>query len=272
MKNENINKGFKFKKNLGQNFLSDTNLLNSLVKLTPLTVNDNVLEIGLGRGSLTAVLVKNAKKVVGYELDIQLKSFLEEKFEDVQNLSLFFDDGLKTNIKTIENHFNGERFSVIANIPYYITSPLIFKFLEETNKVDFIAVMIQKEVAERIVAQKNTSNYGGLSVICQHHANCKIKKIVSKKMFFPVPKVDSAFILLEKNKEFDFEFAEFVRASFAMRRKTLVNNLISHYNFQRVDVVNALEKLGLLETVRAENLSKENFFALLQHFKTISSN
>ncbi len=264
------NNSFKFKKALGQNFLSDKNLLKSLVALTPINENSRILEIGLGKGGLTEVLISQAKQVVGYEIDKELIPILSEKFADKNNFKLVFADGLKTDIKQIENDFEFERFSVIANIPYYITSPLIFKFLEETNNVDFIAVMIQKEVAQRIVANKSTDNYGALSVICQYHADCKIKKIVSKKMFFPVPKVDSVFIVLEKNKLFDFEYSFLVRTSFAMRRKTLMNNLASGYKLSKEVLSDIFKKLELNENVRAENLSPAEFFLLLQQIKTIS--
>lgn len=264
------NKNFRFKKALGQNFLSDKNLLKSLVGLTPITEESNILEVGLGKGALTEVLVSKAKKVVGYEIDKELIPILSEKFEDAKNFKLVFADGLKTDIKQIEQDFNFERFSVIANIPYYITSPLIFKFLEETSNVDFLAVMVQKEVAERIVAQKATENYGALSVICQFHANCKIKKIVSKKLFFPVPKVDSAFIVLEKNKNFNFEYSFLVRSAFAMRRKTLINNLTAAYGISKDVLASIFKQLNFNENARAENLSPDEFFLLLQQIKTVT--
>lgn len=268
MKPEN---NFKFKKALGQNFLSDKNLLKSLVGLTPINEHSRILEIGLGKGALTEVLVNTALQVVGYELDKELVPILSERFSENKNFTLVHADGLKTPTKKIEQAFENNRFSVIANIPYYITSPLIFKFLEETDKVDFLAVMIQKEVAERIVAKPSTENYGALSVICQFHADCKIKKIVSKKMFFPVPKVDSAFILLEKNKSFNFDYSFLVRNSFAMRRKTLINNLSQAYSLPKEEIALILRQINLPENVRAENLSPEDFFVLLQQIKTITA-
>lgn len=268
----NKNDDFKFKKSLGQNFLSDTNLLKALLRLVPVTKNTNVLEIGLGKGSLTSLLIKQVKKVVGYEIDKQLAPFLQSRFEGESNFTLVLEDGLKADIKQIEAHFKGESFAVVANLPYYITSPLIFKFLEQTDKLEFLAVMVQKEVAERIVAQPNTPNYGALSVICQHHGLCSIKKIVSRKMFFPVPKVDSAFVLIEKNKSFDFQFSALVRASFAMRRKTLINNLTTHYKVDKNKLYPVLDSLNLPHAVRAESLSPQQFFLLLQQIKTIISN
>lgn len=264
------NKQFKFKKSLGQNFLSDKNLLKSLVSLTPINKNSNILEIGLGKGALTEILIENAKKVIGFEIDKDLAPHLTAKFETANNFKLIFEDALKTDIKQIEKHFKMENFSVIANLPYYITTPLIFKFLEETNKVDFLAIMVQKEVAQRIVAEKSTKNYGALSVVCQFHADCKIKKIVSKKMFFPVPKVDSAFILIQKTKNFNFEYSNLIKTAFAMRRKTLINNLINGYSVSKQELSNIFEKLNLNENVRAENLSPEQFFNLLQQIKTIT--
>lgn len=263
----NDKNNFQFKKKFGQNFLSDKNLLASLIKLTPLTKEDNVLEIGLGKGALTQILSENAKKVVGYEIDLDLKEHLEEKFNGT-NVNLVFKDGLKEDIKQIENQFDGKKFAVVANIPYYITTPLIFKFLEETAKVNFMALMIQKEVAERIIAPVGDENYGALSVICQFHNTCKILKIVNKKMFFPVPKVDSAFIFLSRTKDFDFEYARLVRTSFNMRRKTLINNLMHGFGLDREFLNNVFASLGFDLNARAENLSPQDFFVLLQQIKT----
>lgn len=261
---------FKFKKSLGQNFLQDTNLLKSLVRLAEVDKTTNVLEIGLGKGALTSVLVENAKKVVGYEIDKSLVPFLKDRFAGVKNLTLVLGDALKADIKEIESHFGNEEFAVVANLPYYITSPLIFKFLEQTDRAVFLAIMVQKEVAERIVAKPSTPEYGALSVVCQHHADCKIKKIVSRKMFYPVPKVDSAFIVIKKNKRFDFEFAAFVRSSFAMRRKTLVNNLASYLKVEKNQITSIIEGMGLQAGVRAEVLSPKQFWELWQQIKTSS--
>lgn len=256
-----------FKKSLGQNFLTDKNLLSALVSDSGIGEKSQVLEIGMGGGALTEVLTQTANKVVGYEIDLSLQDFLQDKFANRKNLTMIFKDALKEKTKDIDEHFS-QKYCVVANIPYYITSPLIFKFMEESDKVDFQAIMVQKEVAERIVALPNTDSYGALSVVCQYHNNCKILRIISKKMFRPTPKVDSAFIKLTKTKSFDFEYSLLVKNSFSMRRKTLVNNLLKAYSIPR-DVLNDIfDKLNFNINVRAESLSPNDYEKLLLQIKT----
>lgn len=265
-KNENIST-FDFKKKFGQNFLTDKNLLAALVKDAGVTQENCVLEIGVGAGALTEELVKRAKKVVGFEIDKELIEHLQEKFKKQNNLKLVFADALKTKTTEIDKMFEGE-YRIVANIPYYITSPLIFKFLEESQKCTSQALMVQKEVAQRICASPNTEEYGAMSVICQHYNKCKILRNISKKMFRPMPKVDSAFILLEKTKPFDFEYSQLVKGSFAMRRKTLMNNLLKAYNFEKQTLLDIFNKLHFDPNVRAENLSESDYSLLLGQIKT----
>lgn len=245
---------FEFNKSFGQNFISDKNLLNAIATDSGICFNDNVLEIGTGAGTLTEAIASRAKKVITYEIDKKLTEFLTEKFKDVQNVKVVFKDALKTPIEEIEANFNGENFHIIANLPYYITTPLIFKFLEETSKVQSITVMVQKEVAEKIVAKVKDENYGITSVLLQYYFNCKKTRIVSKKMFSPVPKVDSAVITMKRkpNVLFDANFSQFVRTLFAMKRKTIVNNLIK-VGIGKNDILNALKECGISETARAES-------------------
>src|SRR5574344_1301425 len=150
---------FNFKKNFGQNFISDQNLISAIVSDAIVTKEDNVLEIGAGAGTLTSKLAENAKKVVSYEIDKTLTEYLQNLCSQYPNLSIYIKDGLKTPISEIEKDFNGEKYMVVANLPYYITSPLIFKFIEETNNAKSITVMVQKEVAERYNSEPNSKEY-----------------------------------------------------------------------------------------------------------------
>lgn len=246
---------FKFNKAFGQNFISDKNLLNAIAKDSGISFNDNVLEIGTGAGTLTEVLASHAKKVVTFEIDKKLTEYLTEKFSSVDNVKLVLKDALTTPINEIEELFMGQDFHLVANLPYYITTPLIFKFLEETNKAKSITVMVQKEVAEKIVAKNGDKNYGITSVLFQYYFQPKIKRIVSKKMFSPQPKVDSAVITMQRKEDvpFDKAFSNFVRASFSMKRKTLINNL-ANSGYEKSKISACLEALGIEPAVRAENL------------------
>ncbi len=257
----NINNSFKFKKKFGQNFLFDKNFLDAIVRDAKVSKDDEILEIGAGEGTLTEVLAKNAKKVVSYEIDKELIPFLEEKFSKTKNVRFIFKNFLKEEMTEIEKMFKG-KYKVVANIPYNITTPIIFKFLEEGKKFENLTLMVQEEVAERIISQKGSANYGILSLICAHHCECKILRKVSKKLFRPVPKVNSAIVNLTKKLDFDFEFAKLVRISFAMRRKTLLNNLIKHFKFSRETLEKIFEELNLNENIRAEELTITNFLSL----------
>ena len=259
---------FQFNKTFGQNFISDKNLLNAIVNDSGISFDDNVLEIGAGAGTLTQAICAKAKNVVSFEIDKKLTEFLQEKFAEQNNLTLVFKDALKTPIEEICTLFGGQKFHIIANLPYYITTPLIFKFLEETDAVQSITIMVQKEVAEKIVAQAGSKNYGIISAILQYYCDCKISRIVSKKMFTPVPKVDSAVICMKRKSGvvFDAKFSWFVRACFAMKRKTLVNNLQAA-GFEKNMILQALEELGFDFSVRAETL---NFVKIRQLFEILN--
>ena len=251
-----------FKKKYGQNFLTDKNLLSAIVRDAGVTENDDVLEIGAGEGALTLALSETAKKVVSYEIDTELKSFLDEKFKNKSNVNIIFSDALKTDINKIEHDF-ANSYKLVANIPYYITTPLIFKFLETASKITSMTLMVQKEVAERICAKPDTEEYGALSAICQNFCDCKIMRIVNKKMFKPVPKVDSAIINLKIIKKFDKNYADIVRMAFVMRRKTLYNNLHKGLNLQSEKLIKIFNECNFDLKVRAEDLSCGQFECLL---------
>ncbi len=219
---------FNFKKKFGQNFLSDKNLLKAIVSDAEITANDVVLEIGAGAGALTKEISLVAKKVIAYEIDTDLKDILESL--DLKNVEFVFSDFMNVNLKDFEKEIDS--FKVVANLPYYITTPIIFKLLEESEKLESLTIMVQKEVAERIVAKEGGKDYGILTLMINFFGEAKIDRIVKRQMFNPMPNVDSAVVTIKidrkKYKEIDKEkFSKFIRASFSMRRKTLLNNLSS---------------------------------------------
>lgn len=255
---------FKFNKKYGQNFIFDTNLLNAIVCDSGITKEDEVLEIGPGAGTLTKIIAKYAKKVVSYEIDDNLKEILTENLKEINNSKIIFKDALKTDIKEIENNFDGE-YSIIANLPYYITTPLIFKFIENTQRVKSITVMVQKEVADRLVA-KSGKDYGIITIMLDFFGNVRITRNVSRKMFTPMPNVDSAVVNIQivKNK-YDADkdmFSKIVHSSFAMRRKTILNNLSSGLNISKDEVVTILNNAKIDPSARAEQLSTIDYVKL----------
>ncbi len=237
------------KHKFGQNFISDTNLLSAIVRDSEITDQDTILEIGAGEGSLTREISKSAKKVISFEIDNDLQSTLLAL--ELPNTQFVFADALKEDLAKIENLLGG-RYKIIANLPYYITSPLIFKFLEGSDQLESMTIMVQKEVAERIVAKEGGKDYGILSVMIAFFGDAKITRQVSRKMFFPVPNVDSAVVNIKivKNK-FDVKkenFAKVVKGAFSMRRKTILNKQALQQKLTNFDL-----------TRRAESFSVEEF-------------
>ena len=220
-------KNFNFKKRFGQNFLSDTNLLKGICSDAQILPDDEVLEVGAGAGALTRELCHAAKRVVAFEIDHDLKPVLEGLGEE--NLTLVFEDVLKVPTKQIDDMFD-KSFKLVANLPYYITSPIIFKFLKESEKLFSLTVMVQKEVGARMVAKPGSKDYGLLSASCAFFGEPKILRNVSRKMFFPAPEVDSCIVGMKiERKKFDISadsFFEVAKACFKSRRKTLLNNLV----------------------------------------------
>ena len=252
-----------FKKKFGQNFISDKNLINAICDDAEVCDQDEVLEIGAGAGSLTSALNQRAKKVVSYEIDKDLEAHLLSL--NLDKTKFVFNDIMDCDIQEIEQNFEN-KYKIIANLPYYITTPIIFKFLNNSKNVESLTIMVQKEVAERIVAEKGGKDYGVLSVMIKFYGDAKIDRIVSRKMFYPQPNVDSAVVTIKiKNKYPEInnnEFYKFVHGVFSMRRKTLKNNLVkSGYNKEKID------KLGenILKN-RAESFSIEQ---LMEIYKKI---
>ncbi len=232
-----------FKKKFGQNFISDKNLLNAICTDAGLSEADQVLEIGAGGGSLTGAISSHVKRVVSYEIDKDLQSHLLSL--GLKNVEFVFGDIMNYSLSEVENAFEGS-YKMVANLPYYITTPIIFKFIK-SKKLDSLTIMVQKEVAQRMVAGVGSKDYGILSVMVSFYGNAQIKRIVPRNLFYPQPNVDSAIvnIKIDRTKFFsinDEEFYKFVGYAFSMRRKTLRNNL-SHNGISKENLAKLDEKV-----------------------------
>jgi len=249
---------FEFKKKFGQNFLSDKNLLLQIVEKAGVTSEDVVVEIGAGKGALTEALSKNAKKVYSFEIDNELVSYLTEKFSET-NVEFIFKDVMKVSDEEL-NEIVKEKFKLVANLPYYVTSPILTRFLKNENLIS-ATVMVQEEVADRIIAEPKTKDYGVLTIMCQSFGRARKVLRVNRKMFFSVPNVDSAVVRIDRNEnvadvEFD-QFMSFVKRAFSMRRKKLSSNL-ENDKFRKDEIENILEMQGFSPLARAEELSIED--------------
>lgn len=265
------NNNFTFKKAFGQNFLTDEALLSDIVSRSGVNSDVTVLEIGVGGGTLTRELCKKAKKVVGYEIDKNLKPVLDETLAEFDNVNVVYQDVMKASLPEIESLL-GDRYYLVANLPYYITTPIIMRFIEESDKVDSIVVTIQKEVAERIVAKAKSSDYGSITVSINAVADSEIISYLNRDLFYPAPNVDSAVlkITLNKNKYQINDIKKFrnlVKVAFSMRRKTLVNNLMKGYGISREVAENYLTENSISITARGEELSVEEFVKLSNNIK-----
>lgn len=261
-----LSKDFKFKKQFGQNFIFDKNFMSSLVNDFKLDSNSLVLEIGAGAGVLTEVLANNFKKVISFEIDKTLTEHLTQIKNNHNNLNFVFNDVLKVETTEIDKMFDNQNYVMIANLPYYITSQIVFKFLFESCFISKMFVMVQKEVGVRFCANHSTKDYGIPTVLINAFGSCKIVKNVSRTVFKPVPNVDSCIIKIEidKNKyniKDKQKFIDFVSNSFKMKRKTLYNNL-STSGFNKEKIISSLKELNLQETVRPENLTAEMYVNL----------
>lgn len=263
---------FSFKKSLGQNFLIDLNILSNIVDAASLEQGTGVIEIGPGIGALTEQLAKRAQKVVAFEIDQRLLPVLKDTLSPYQNVEVIHSDVLKANVKeVISNHFSTEQdIMVVANLPYYVTTPILMKLLEEQLPIRGIVVMIQKEVAERIAAKPGTKDYGSLSIAAQYYAHAETVLTVPKTVFVPQPNVDSSVLRLTLRKEPLVEvkseefFFQVVRASFAQRRKTIMNNLLHHFGSkeQRDIIEQSLVTANIDPKRRGETLSIQEYATL----------
>ena len=260
---------FKFSKSLGQNFLIDTNVIDRILEGARVQEGDYVIEVGPGIGTLTKEMGRTAEKVVAIEIDKTLIPILEETLADFPNIEVINQDILKVDVQElVKEKLNGGPVKLIANLPYYITTPIVMKFLEEDIPVTDIVVMVQKEVADRMNAQPNSKDYGALSVAVQYYCDTEIVAKAPRHMFMPQPNVDSTVIGLhvreEKKYNVDNEdiFFKTVKASFGQRRKTLLNSL-GGLGFLRKDQIKvALQEANIDEKRRGETLSIEEFASL----------
>ena len=273
---EIINKySFAFQKKFGQNFLIDSNVLESIIRGAEITKDDFVLEIGPGIGTMTQYLCEAARQVVAVEIDKMLIPILEDTLSEYDNVEVINQDVLKVDIKSLaEEKNNGKPIKVVANLPYYITTPIIMGLFESGVPIDSITIMVQKEVSDRMQTGPGSKDSGSLSLAVQYYATAKVILNVSATCFMPRPNVDSAVIKLTRHKEPTVNVADeklmfkIIRASFNQRRKTLVNGLKNspELSFSKEQIVKAIEKIGKPETIRGEALTLEEFAELANAF------
>ena len=260
---------FDFKKTLGQNFLKDDNIVNKIVNATEYKKNNLVIEIGPGAGSLTKKLLPKVDKAILYEIDTRLERILNKELAEYDNYTIIFDDFLNRNVNDDLSNYRFDNLYIVANLPYYITTPIISKIIEEKIPACEIVIMIQKEVAERFMAHEKTKNYGYITLVLKYYFDISKVCDVSKYAFNPVPKVESSVISFtpRKNKlEVNIEsYFKFLKNAFRLKRKNLKNNLSGMYDLEKVEEV--LEKYGFDLSVRAEELSEE---ILVDLWKNIS--
>ncbi len=263
--------GFSLKKKYGQNFLTDEHILDAIVEGADVQPTDWVIEIGPGIGALTQYLADKAEKVIAIEIDDFLIPILGDTLSGYNNIEIIHQDVLKVDFETLlEGKQPSQNVKVVANLPYYITTPIIMKLFEEHVPVTSITVMVQKEVADRMNAKPSTKDYGSLTLAVQFYADTEIVVQVPPSCFIPQPKVGSTVIKLSRKTQYvdqikeDKVLFDIIRGAFQQRRKTLVNTL-SHQNnntYSKEDIRMALEKLGLSSTIRGEALSLDEFIEL----------
>lgn len=262
---------FMFQKKFGQNFLIDTHVLEKIISAAGITKNDCVLEIGPGIGTMTQYLAENAGHVVAVEIDRNLIPILKETLADYDNVTVINEDILRVDIKALAEEYNGGKpIKVVANLPYYITTPIIMGLFESGVPIDNITVMVQKEVADRMKEGPGSKDYGALSLAVQYYAEPEIVANVPPNCFIPRPNVGSAVIRLTRHKEMPVEVKDpalmfkIIRASFNQRRKTLQNGLgnAPELPYTKEQIAAAIAEMGLTPTIRGEALSLAQFAQL----------
>lgn len=264
--------GFSFKKSLGQNFLIDTNILNKIVQTAHLDKSKAALEIGPGIGALTQMLALSAGKVVAFEIDGRLLPLLKETVGEHEHVTVIHQDVLKADLPTVfkEQFADYKEVSLVANLPYYVTTPIIMKLLESGLSLEYLVVMIQKEVADRMAAKPGGKDYGSLSVAVQYYTEPEVAMIVPRTVFMPQPNVDSAVIRLKVRENPPVQvaneafFFDVVQSSFTQRRKTLSNNLKARFSneIDREQLDAMMLGIGIAPSRRGETLSMEEFAKL----------
>lgn len=263
------------KKAFGQNFLTDENLLSTIAEKAGVTENDTVLEIGCGAGALTRELAKRAKRVVGYEIDARLAPVLKETVGEFNNAEIIFKDVMKDSLSDLEKSLGGE-YKIVANLPYYITTPIVMRFLENAENLTSMSVMVQEEVADRFSALPSSSDYGAITVAINLRGGAKTVLKVPREKFTPVPNVDSAVVRIdiEKGKFSGTDLKavrDIVRAGFSSRRKMLVNNLINALKLTRKQAEDAITGAGISLTARGETLSAADYVKLTETIKQVKN-
>jgi len=266
--------GIKLTKSLGQNFLTDSNVVSRIVDTAEITEDDLVIEIGPGIGSMTGELASRAGRVIAVEIDKHLIPALEDNLKDFSNLEIINEDIMKVSVKAVTENRQNMRLKVVANLPYYITTPIIMKLLEEDNDIELMVFIVQKEVAQRMVAKPGGKDYGALSVAVQYYAQPEKVFDVPPHCFIPQPEVDSTIVKLKKNKKPPVilkdkdMFFKVVKAAFGQRRKTLLNALANSEALSRSkeEVREILSAVNIDENTRGETLSMEQFAALANEF------
>ncbi|WP_284140714.1 MULTISPECIES: 16S rRNA (adenine(1518)-N(6)/adenine(1519)-N(6))-dimethyltransferase RsmA [unclassified Virgibacillus] len=267
---------FTFKKSLGQNFLVDVNVLENIIRHAGITKEAGAIEIGPGIGALTEQLAIHAKNVLAFEIDQRLVPILQDTLKNYDNIQIVHQDILEADVgQMIKEYFQPEQpIHVVANLPYYITTPILMKLLRDKLPVESFTVMIQKEVAERMAAQPNTKSYGSLTIAVQYYTEAEVVMHVPKTVFMPQPNVDSGILRLTVRKnppvyvENEDYFFQIVQACFAQRRKTLRNNLMSFFKetFDKREIEPILELVNVDGSRRGETLQIEEFAALANAF------
>lgn len=262
--------GFDTKKKYGQNFLIDENIVRKIVEKSGVTKDDCVLEIGPGIGTMTQILCESAESVLAVEIDNSLLPVLDETLSEYDNVNVINKDILKCNVAELANEYNaGRPFKVVANLPYYITTPIIMGLLEDASGyTESLTVMIQKEVADRINAAPGSKDYGALTLAVKYYSEVTKVTDVSASCFMPRPNVDSSVIRLDIYKDRpvkvrdEKELFKLIKAAFAQRRKTMVNSVSAVTDYSKDDIKSALEFIGKNENIRGEILSLDEFAAV----------
>ena len=257
--------GFYFKKKFGQNFLTDANLLDAIVRDAGVDDATVVLEIGAGAGALTRALSKAAKKVLAYEIDASLQPVLAETLSGCENTEVAFGDFLRADLPALEKEL-GE-YRVVANLPYYVTTPVMMRFLEEAKRCTGLTVMVQEEVARRFTAEAGTPDYGSVTAAIALKGEARIMRKVPRTMFMPRPNVDSAIVRIDFEKDRipvsgEAAYRAVVRCAFAGRRKTLENNMMGAFRLSREQARALLSEAGIADMVRGETLTPQQFARL----------
>lgn len=258
---------FRFNKQFGQNFITDVNLLQAMVVDAGVSETDTVLEIGAGAGTLTRAIAEKAGKVIAFEIDRNLVPVLGETLKGLDDkVEVIFKDVMKVSDEELDAIIGKGSYKVVANLPYYITTPIIMRFLERDNKPRSLSVMVQKEVAERLTSSADCGDYGVITLSIALEGKARITREVPRYMFTPQPNVDSAVVRIDLDDKYanvdKKAVKKLIKSAFSMRRKTLVNNLSSAMGIPKESTENALAKLGMDTRIRGEALTIDDFIAL----------